>query len=238
MATTRQPNSKPSSSPMMSNQEVTQARAQKLTAGQRGQKLHYEGSAVAWQGANRIEADRIDIDQETRVVEAHGNVISQFADKAATDAKAKGRSAATVFTVVKAADLEYTESTRLAYYRGGVILTRPGLTVTGRELRAYLNDSSQDNSLEKAITDGSAKIVSINTDAKGRRVRTATSDHAEYYTADQKLFMEGGQPEMTDSVKGKTTGRQLTWFANSDRLLVDGEESKPALSTIRKKQAP
>jgi hypothetical protein len=37
-------------------------------------------------------------------------------------------------------------------------------------------------------------------------------------------------------VKGRTKGKQLTWFANNDRLLVDGLESKPAESTLHKKK--
>ena len=28
--------------------------------------MHYDGKAVLWQGANRIEADRVDIDREKR----------------------------------------------------------------------------------------------------------------------------------------------------------------------------
>jgi lipopolysaccharide export system protein LptA len=234
VASTRQPGPKGSTSPLLSNQEVMQARSQKLTVTDRGQKLHYEGNAVAWQGANHVEGNKIDIDQDRRVIEAHGDVNSQFADKTPQDAKSKPKSAAAVFTIVKAQDLVYTEATKLAHYQGGITLTRPGLTVTGRELHAYLNDSNEENSLDKAIVDGSSKIVSVTTDAKQRRIRTGTSEHSEYYTAEQKLIMEGGQPELVDSAKGKTTGRQLTWWANSDRLLVDGEESKPALSTIRK----
>jgi hypothetical protein len=38
-----------------------------------------------------------------------------------------------------------------------------------------------------------------------------------------------------DSVTGKFTGQQLTWWANNDRLLIDGGANKPAESNIRKK---
>ena len=42
---------------------------------------------------------------------------------------------------------------------------------------------------------------------------------------------------MVDSVKGQTRGKQLTWFSNDDRLIVDGVDSaKPAKSIIRKKK--
>ena len=68
-----------------------------------------------------------------------------------------------------------------------------------------------------------------------RRTRTGTSEHAEYYAGESKVILEGGSPVLVDSLKGKTTGKQLTWWANNDRLLVDGEENKPAQTNIRKK---
>jgi len=39
-----------------------------------------------------------------------------------------------------------------------------------------------------------------------------------------------------DNVRGKTVGKQLTWWANDDRLLVDGEPDKPAQSNVKKKK--
>jgi hypothetical protein len=89
--------------------------------------------------------------------------------------------------------------------------------------------------LDKAFADGTVKIVSVDTAKNARRTRTGLSEHAEYTLTDQKLLLEGGQPQLLDSEKGKTTGKQLTWFANNDRLLVDGEEQKPAVSTLRKR---
>jgi lipopolysaccharide export system protein LptA len=244
VATTRQPDKKGSSSAMLSNDEVLQARAQKLVSTGRNQKLHYEGKAVAWQGANRVEADKLDIDRQQRVMEAHGSpaspVVSQFLDRSGNSsdngkAVAKGKATPSVFTVVRAPELHYKEESRLATYRGGVLLTRPGLTVNSRELQAYLSDSSSDSSLDKAVADGAVKIVSVSADPKDKRTRTGTSEHADYFTKEQKVLLEGGAPLLVDSVKGRTTGRQLTWFANNDRLLVDGEEKKPAESTLRKK---
>jgi lipopolysaccharide export system protein LptA len=238
VATSRQPDRKGPSSAMLSNDEIMQARSQKLVSKDQNQRLHYEGNAVAWQGANRITADRIDIDRVRRLLEAHGNVTTQLADKTPAEEASKGKAkapAAPVFTVVHALDLEYTEETRLAWYRGGVSLVRPQLTVNSRELRAFLKDSGSDTALDKAFADGAVKIVSVFADPKVRRTRTGLSEHAEYYPEDQKLILEGGQPQLIDSEKGKTTGKQLTWFASNDRLLVDGEEQKPAVTTLRKK---
>jgi hypothetical protein len=140
---------------------------------------------------------------------------------------------------VKAPDLVYSDETRLAYYQGGVELHRlPDMTVTSRELKAYLNDSDSSSSLNKAVADGAVKVVNRQAASPGKpaRTRTSTSEHMEYYADDGKVLIDGAKPVLIDSVKGKTTGEQLIWFANDDNLIVYGGESAPAQSTIRKKK--
>ena len=248
VASTREPDKKGQSSAMLSNDQVLEARADRMTAADSHRKIHYEGNAVAWQGANRVEADKIDIDRQRHVMEAHGKVVSQFVDKSDDDKKDDGKKKQTpskndakkkddkpkptVFTVVRAPDLTYTDETRVALYQGGVSLVRPGLTVDGKTVRAFLKTSDDDSSLDKAIADGDVKIVSTGVD---KRIRTGTADHSEYYTDDQRVILQGGSPLLIDSLKGRTAGAQLTWFANNDRLLVNGAESKPTESVLKKK---
>lgn len=231
VATTRQPDKKGNSSAMLSNEDVLQARAQRMVATDNNQHIRYEGSAVAWQGANRVEADRLEIDRKQQIMEAHGKVVSQFVDKPKPGITA-AKAAAPVFTVVRAPDMTYSDGTRVAHYQGGVNLTRPGMTVSSKELRAFLKEANSDSSLDKALADGAVKIVSSDTSGGSKRTRTATSEHAEYYAGEERVVLQGGRPLLVDSVKGRTSGEQLTWFANNDRLLVNGEEKKPAESTI------
>jgi lipopolysaccharide export system protein LptA len=204
-----------------------------MTSTEHNQNIHYEGNAVVWQGANRVEADRIDINRGRQVFDAHGKVVSQFIDKpkeTAAGTKSKA-AAAPVFTVVRAPDLTYTDQTRIAHYQGGAAMTRPGLTVNGKEIRAYLKEGDAGSSLDKALADGAVKIVST----ADQRTRTGTSDHAEYYADDQKVFLDGGDPLLLDSLKGQTRGKQLTWWANNDRLLVNGVGNQRADSLLHKK---
>jgi len=242
VASTRLPDKKekPSSS-MLAGDEILQARANRMTSTGDNQYVRYEGTAqskaVAWQGANRIEAELLEIDRAKGIMEAHRHVSSQFADKPKPEdpqAPKKSRApAGPVFTVVQAPDMVYTEETRITRYTGGATLLRPGLTVTGKEITAYLKDAaSEDSSLDKTIADGAVRIVSI----RDNRTRTGTSEHAEYYAGEEKVVLTGGQPLFVDSLKGRTTGRELTWWANNDRLLVNGEEQKPAESTIIRKK--
>ncbi|MEI9812281.1 MAG: hypothetical protein WDO18_06250 [Acidobacteriota bacterium] len=108
------------------------------------------------------------------------------------------------------------------------------MTVDSRQLRAYLKDSSSDSSLDKAIADGAVKIVSNTLQGRTRRIRTGTSEHGEYYADDQKVILNGGRPLVIDNVKGSTAGGELTWWANDDRLLVNGEESRPVETILPK----
>ena len=270
VASTRQPDKDGKSSAMLATDQVMEARAQRMVSTGHGkdQKIHYEGKAgnraMAWQGANRVTADKLDIDRQRHILEADGNVLSQFVDKdkakdkAKSDAGKDGKAAATskaaetsktgapAYTVVKSPHLVYSDETRLALYQGGVELRRPpvgsgpDMTVTSRELRAYLKDSDSDSSssLDKAVADGAVKVVSNQTAAAGKlaRTRTSTSEHMEYYADDGKVIIQDGKPVLVDSIKGKTSGQQLIWYANDDTLIVYGADSAPAQSTIRKKK--
>jgi lipopolysaccharide export system protein LptA len=248
VASTRMPDPKGNSSAMLSTDEIMQARAQKMVSTDENSKIVYEGNAVAWQGSNRVEADRLDIDRDEGIMKAHGHVVSQFVDKdkdkdekkgdGKSTAKAKATTkkpatAAPIFTVVHAPDLVYTEDTRIAVYSGGVLLQRPDMTVTGKEIKAFLNDADADSSLNKTVADGAIKIV--NNDTKKAKTRTGTAEHSEYYADDGKVILNGGRPILLDSKTGKTEGQELTWWANDDRLLVNGDPKSPVKSIVHKK---
>ncbi len=246
VASTRMPDPKGTSSAMLNTDEIMQARAQHMVSTDNNLKVHYEGHAVAWQGSNRVEADKLDIDRDAEIMTADGNVVSQFVDKdkdkedkkvdgkttAKVKAKPKTSAAAPVFTVVHAPKLVYIEETRVAEYTGGVLLQRSdNMTVTGKEIKAYLNDADADSSLNKTVADGAVKIVST---ARGK-TRTGTSEHSEYYADEGKVILSGGTPLLVDSKEGRTQGDQLTWWSNDDRLLNNGVAINPVKSVVRRK---
>jgi lipopolysaccharide export system protein LptA len=239
---THEPDQNGNSSAMLSTDQVLQARAQHMVSTDNNMTIHYQGNAVAWQGANRVEADRLDIDRDAGVMEAHGKVKSQFVDKDKTKddgsegvAKPPVPAGPPIFTIVTAPDMVYTEETRVVDYSGGVTLKRPDMIITSKTIRAFLKDADEDSSLDKAFADGTVKVVS--TSVKLKRTRTGTSEHAEYYADDGKVILNGGVPMLVDSVKGQTRApKELTWFSNDDRLVVDGTgEKNPVKSIIRKK---
>lgn len=250
VSSSRQPDKKNSPSGMLSGDEPVEALAGSMTSANHNRLLEYHEHVVMWQGADRVMADRVGIDRDKKMFRADGNVITQFLEKksetSADAAKAPTNSttqpAATVFVVVKAAGLVYTDQDRLANYTGSVTLNRPGLQVKADELRAVLSESKSEDKkkpddddqsrLEKAFADGHVEIVQNAVD----RTRTGTSDHAEYYTDDERIILRGGQPQMLDSKKGYARGAELTYFVNDDRLLVSGGGPKErATGHLRRK---
>ena len=232
VASTRIPDKKKpqSGGAMLAGDEPLQAKAAHMTSSDDNQQIRYEGKALMWQGSNRLQADRIDIDRKTGKLEAQGNVTSQLLDKAETQKRKKGQ----VFTVVKAPNMVYLDKERVAHYTGGVVLTRAAMTVNSRELRAFLKEDEKGgggSSLDHAFADGAVKIVDVTPD----RTRTGASEHAEYYVPDSKVVLNGGEPELIDSAKGTTRGRQLTYFSDSDKLIVEGAQDQPVKSRILKR---
>jgi lipopolysaccharide export system protein LptA len=223
-------------SEMLSGDQPLQAQARKMDSRNHNRSMHYEGDAIMRQGANRIQADTIDVDREKRTLVADRNVVTNLWEERKSDprnaAQKQAPPAEPVLTVVHAAHLVYTEANRLAVYTGGVLLTRPGLDVKAKEIRAFLADTGGDSRLEKAIADGAVQITQ--TSREGTRVGTA--EHAEYYTADHRVFLRDGRPKLVDRANGKETeGDDLTYFANDDRLLVNGSRTQPGQSQIKRK---
>ena len=46
----------------------------------------------------------------------------------------------------------------------------------------------------------------------------------------------GGTPVFADSMQGTTRGQTITFFADNDRLLVDGAAAEPTESRLKRKQ--
>jgi len=81
VASSRLPESGGSAGGMISQEQPLDATAERMTATADGSYVVYEGKAVVWQGANRLCADRVEIDREHRTLVAKGHVSSQFLDQ-------------------------------------------------------------------------------------------------------------------------------------------------------------
>jgi lipopolysaccharide export system protein LptA len=227
----RLPEKDQKTSSMLSGDEPLQGVARKMVSTNRNRTVHYEGNVNLWQGANRIEGDTVDVDREKQSLMADGSVVTNLWDQPKAEDENTPAPPA-VLTVVHAAHMVYTDQNRLAVYTGGVLLNRTGLRVKSRELRAFLADSSADSRLEKAFAEGAVEIIQTASD----RIRTGTGEHGEYYPDEQKVVLRGGKPHMIDSLKGnESRGDELTYYANDDRLLVNGSVAQPVKSVLHRK---
>lgn len=221
---TRQPERKGRSSAMLDQERPVQATADRMTSSQGRRRIVYEGHALMWQGANRLEAGRIEIDRAGQILAAKDKVFSQFSEKAKAGS-------APAFTLVRAPEMVYRDADRLAHYRGGAWLQRPGLELTADQIRAYLKESQSDTSLDRTYADGQVRFLRT---ADGRELK-GSAEHAEYYLVEDYMVLYGGEPQLVDSRRGATRGRRLAYYAKEDRLLVEGGENRPAVSRLRRK---
>jgi len=228
VSASRRPERKGQSSALLSNEENLEAQADRMTSFERRRKAIFEGRALLWQRANRLEAHRIEIDRLERRLTALGDVRSQFAEQP-KDPKAPARRAP-AFVAVTAGQLVYTEQDRLARYTGGVRLRRGDLEIEAPEIRAWLREAGADSALDHALAQGGVRILY----SEPGRERRAAAENAEYYTAGDKVVLYGGAPTLADSLRGQTRGLRLTWLARDDSFEVEGAESRPALSRVRR----
>jgi lipopolysaccharide export system protein LptA len=223
---TRQPDRAAKPAAVLSQSEPFHAKAARMFAPGARRVIHYEGGAILWQGGNRIKADSVDIDREKRTLAARGNVDCQF-----VEAPQGGRSKQPpVFTLIRAAEMLYTEENRTARYSGGVTMNRAGVEVVAAALRGVFAAAGSGTNLESAYADGNVRITQQSAD----RTRQGTGEHAVYTVGDQVVVLSGGAPQFTDSLRGSTSGAQLTWDQRNDRLLVDGREGQPGVSRMRR----
>jgi lipopolysaccharide export system protein LptA len=231
-------NQKPGTSVLDQTQPL-QATADKMRSRENNLQAFYDGHVVMWQGGDRITSDHIAIDRDNQTLHAFGDVVSELVDNKKSPADPAGKSIPAdnpVYTTVKAPDLLYHDDTREALYSGGVTLIRNSMTVTSEELRAFLtpktNDNSDQSSLDHAFADGELVVFDV---LGPNHKRTGSADHGEYYTKEDKVILKGGAPQIVDSLRGTTKGKVITYYSGDDRLLVDGETKKPALSRLIKK---
>ena len=228
-------NEKPGTT-MLDNSKAMQAKADSMQTRVDNTCIHYEGHAVMWQGANRTMANSIDIDRNQQTMHAQGNVASELLDNKDDTAQAGAPGGPPLFTTVYAPDMVYRDDTRISNYTGGVKLTRGKMVITSNQLQAYLSpkteDHKDDSSLDHAVATGD---VTVFQQTATNRTRTSTSDRCEYWTKDDKVVLNGGKPQMVDSLKGVTKGDQLTYFNHDDRLIVDGKSKKLAFTQMKMK---
>jgi lipopolysaccharide transport protein LptA len=200
------------------------------------EQIEYEGSARLWQEEDRIEANRIAIDQAAQTLEARGKVFTMLSGGNSAPAPGGGgprqAAEAPASLYVWADELSYRESDRTAGYRRDVRLRRRGLTVEADQLQAWLHAAAQSGEagrLRKATAQGSVRLREEG-DVNSRK---AFGQKAEYEPADEVVRLWGEPARLLNAAGSETRGSALTYSLDDDRLLVLGDPAARAYSLRR-----
>jgi lipopolysaccharide export system protein LptA len=223
VSSTRLPDAKAKPGGLVRSGEALRARAQTMRVRNNNREIEYEGEALLWQGENRLRAPLIRIDRGKNTLAAEGGVVSSL--------PVDGRGMA----VIEARTLHYDGGERLAVYRGGARLSRPGLDLKGGTMRLWFVEEPQagggtETKLDRLFADEAAEVVER---AEGR-TRTGRGEHLEYYARDERMVLTGGNPVVQDSQRGVSRGAVITWYSRQDRLVVDNTGAGPGVSVVQK----
>ncbi|MCS7316438.1 MAG: LPS export ABC transporter periplasmic protein LptC [Bryobacterales bacterium] len=209
---------------ILSDRENLEAQADRMQTFERRSRVLYEGRVRLWQGSNRLEAHRVEIDRSGRRLIAEGDLMTQFLELRATRPHPD-------VVVVHADRLVYEDEQRLAHYIGGVRLRRAELEIQAAELKAWLKEAPEGTTLERAVASGGVRLIH----RSGARVRTGTAQLAEYSAREERAVLKEGEPEVADAGKGLARGRRISWRLRDDSFEVEGEPGQPALSRLRRR---
>jgi LPS export ABC transporter protein LptC len=183
-------------------------------------RAEYTGAATLVQGDTAIRGDRIVIDQQKGDLVASGSARSTLMlDKGRTDGRAN--------------EIRYDEAARTVTYSAGAVAPTTGqgasvplAQVTGPDgdLRAERID------IVLARTEnGVDRLEAYNRVTTVLGSRTATGSRMTYHASDERYVMSGAgvtPVSLRESSCRETTGRTVTFFKSSDRIIVDGNETR------------
>jgi lipopolysaccharide transport protein LptA len=195
---------------------VTSAR---LNGNSKTGRAIYSGNARMWQGDSVLESDEIEVQRLPGSLEGRGSVVAVFLGREGND----GKSDKLVVWRVSAAHLLYTESDGRVHMTGGVRAVSTEATIRSQTLDVYLvTDSQGQRRLDHAVALGNVRVR--------QRDRQGSAERGDYFSADQKYVLSGGQPTLVDEENGTTTGHSLTFFQSSDTILVESNTGTRTLT--------
>jgi LPS export ABC transporter protein LptC len=174
----------------------------------------YTGGARLWQKDTAINADTITVDEKTGNLTASGQVrtsmpFEQLDTKTNTPRK--------VTSIATSKDMHYEDAARRATYTTNAHVFGPQGDLTAQKVEMYMVEGG--GALERV--EGYKDVVLKADD------RTAVGERMTYFAADEKYLMTGPSVSIDEPKEcRKTTGKSLTFWRSTDRLLVDGNEEK------------
>jgi lipopolysaccharide export system protein LptA len=182
-------------------------------------RAEYAGMATLVQGDTAIRGDRIVLDQQKGDLVASGSARSTLVlDKGRTDGRAN--------------EIRYDEAARTVSYSAGGNAPKSGqgasvplAQVSGpdgdlRGERIEIVLAREDNGVDRLEAYNRVTMV--------LGARTATGSRMTYHASEERYVMSGSgvTPVSIRESCQETIGRTLTFFKSSDRIIVDGNETR------------
>jgi lipopolysaccharide export system protein LptA len=170
----------------------------------------YTGKARVFQDSgNTIRGDVITMNEKTGTLAATGNVITSLPLAATDEAGAKGNSTG------RAGLFEFDDATRQAVYSKQAQLNGAQGNLTANRIELTLEDTSND--LRQLKADGSVVVFVEDREASGQSLV--------YHPSDERYVLNGAPVRLVRGCQ-ESSGRTLTFYRGSDRIQVDGNESR------------
>jgi lipopolysaccharide export system protein LptA len=176
-------------------------------------KAIYTGSSMLWQGETTIRADLIAIDQSKGDFVATGNARSSIVLD-------------TGVSIGRAAEIRYADAAHTITYTS--VKNVPGVVAVPAQLGGPQGDLHADR-IDVLLAEQGGHVdrleaytnVNLKLDA-----RTATAERLTYFADEERYLMSGAGAKPVKVVEAcqETTGKTLTFFKSTDRIIVDGNE--------------
>jgi lipopolysaccharide export system protein LptA len=189
----------------------------------------YTGNARLWQDSNVVQAPSIEFDQNHRSIVAQGD-----GQPVATVLVQVDKSGKATPVTITADRLVYTDDQHEAKFEGNVIARGADLVMTASRMDAYLVPRGQNGSASGARAPGQLdRIVAQGKVLVQEPTRRATGEKLVYTAAEDQFVLTGGPPSIFDAEHGKITGGSLTFYKRDDRVVVEGRDTSPTVTTTR-----
>jgi lipopolysaccharide export system protein LptA len=192
----------------------------------------YKGHARLWQNESTMDADNIELQRDTRTLNATGNVRAVLLQAPPTGTTAPQAKKAAPVWYVSAASLKYWDKENRAHLEKDVTVQATDQKIRTAAMDLYFargnsggNNAPGAQQISRAVGTGGVTVE------QGQR--RATADRGEYTAADGKFVMTGGTPTIFDASEGTTSGRQLTFYLADATIIVDTENGSRTLTKHR-----
>jgi LPS export ABC transporter protein LptC/lipopolysaccharide transport protein LptA len=170
----------------------------------------YVGNAQLIQGDTSIKGSSIFVDDKKGDLTAAGPVTTTTALEQTGKDQKKER----VRSVGTAADFKYEEAVRRATYTGEGHLIGPQGDMTAAKIELYLKPSGDE--LERVEAYDGVTLRDQNRKTTGARMT--------YFSADERYIVTGTPVTVVDACGRDSTGKTLTLYKSTDRIVIDGNE--------------